>query len=44
MRSSNSQHKQMFVKYLCRVSPQNPQTFQLVAGLEFGCSIVVFYN
>ena len=31
-------------KYLRRVSPQSLQTFQLTAGLKFGCSILVFYH
>ena len=34
----------MFVNYLCRVSPQSLQAFQLAAGLEFGCSILLFYH
>ena len=44
MGRADSQHKQIFVKYLCRVSPQSLQTFQLTAGLEFGCSILLIYD
>ena len=32
---ANSQHKQIFVEYLCRISPQDLQTFQVNTGLEF---------
>ena len=40
--NANSQHEQIFVKYMCRVSSQRLQTFQLSAGLEFRCRFLVF--
>ena len=44
MGSANSQRKYMFVKYLCRVSPESLQTFKRTVGLGFGCTILVFYH
>ena len=44
MGSANSQRKYMFVKYLCRVSPESLQTFNRTVGLEFGCTSLVFYH
>ena len=40
--NADSQHRWVFVKYLCRVSYQSLQTFQLTAGLEFRYSFLMF--
>ena len=39
--NTNFQHKQIFVKYLCRVSSQILQTFKLTGCLEFSCRFSV---
>ena len=40
--NANSQRKYIFFKYLCRVSSQSLQTFQLTAGLELQGGFLVF--
>ena len=41
--NANPHHKQIFIKYICRVSSQSLQTFQPTEGLEFRCRFLVCY-